>query len=43
MIEKKRESLNTSLDMVEIFYELLIAVYEDQKSTAKNFDIMEEG
>ena len=42
MNEKKRTSLKTSLEMVETFKELLIAVNEYQKSTAKIIDIMEE-
>ena len=42
LIEKKRSSLKTRFEMVETLKELLIAVYEDQKSTAKVIDKMEE-
>ena len=42
LIEKKRSSLKTRFEMVETLTELMIAVDEDQKSTAKVIDKMEE-
>ena len=42
LIAKKRSSLKTMFEMVETLKELLIAVDEDQKSTAKVIDKMEE-
>ena len=42
LIEKKKATLKTNLEMVETLKELLIAADEDQKSIAKVVDSMEE-
>jgi hypothetical protein len=42
LIEKKKATLKTNLEMVETLKELLIAVGKDQKSIAKVVDNMEE-